>query len=84
MPEVRTRMQPDVVIDVTAEEAAVLAAGGLLADVPAPAADPTPAPAPAAATKTARPADQPPAPAPKPAPTADAASDGADTTTKKG
>lgn len=80
MPKVRTRMQPDVVIDVPEEEVAVLAACGLLADDPKPAPAATPAPA----APSAKAADQPPAAKPNPA-TPDAPTDDAGaTTTKKG
>ena len=67
MHKVRTRMQPDVVIEVPDDEYEVLLAGGLLAADPAPAAK-----APAAV--------QPAAPTPK---TTDAPSPAADTTTTK-
>jgi hypothetical protein len=67
MPKVRTRMQPDVVIDVPDDEYEVLRSAGLLAADPAPAAK-----APAAV--------QPATAAPK---TTDAPSPAADTTTTK-
>lgn len=69
MKQVRTRMQPDVPIDVQDDEYEVLLAGGLLAADPAPAPTKTsPAAQPSAAQSTTTSA---PAPA-------------ADTTTKKG
>lgn len=80
MPQVRTRMQPDVLIDVPEEEVAVLAACGLLADEP----KPTPATPLATAAPNTKTADQPPAAKSNPttpdAPTGDAEA----TTTKKG
>lgn len=76
MPQVRTRMQPDVVMDVSEEEAAVLAAQGLLADEPEPAAEASTGTAPKASK-----ADQPPAMAPEP--TTDASGTGAEATTTK-
>jgi hypothetical protein len=81
MPKVRTRMQPDVEIDVPEEEAAVLAACGLLAEEPKPVQAPPPA---MPATPKAKPAGQPPAAKPEPA-TPDATNDaaGATTTTTK-
>ncbi len=81
MPQVSTRMQPDVLIDVTDEEHAVLHACGLLAET-APVV-PEAAPTPPVPAKAGRPAEQPAARATAPSPPADAATDGA-TTTKKG
>lgn len=69
MHKVRTRMQPDVVIEVPDDEYEVLIGGGLLA------ADPDPAPAAKAPA-----AVQPATPTPK---TTDAPSPAADTTTTK-
>lgn len=69
MPKVRTRMQPDVEIDVPDDEYEVLKSGGLLAADPAP-----------TATKTAATA-QPPAAS---STTTGAPTPAADTTTKKG
>jgi len=81
MPQVHTRMQPDVPIEVDDAEAAVLAACGLLAPDPAP-APALPAVVPAATPAPKTPADQPPAKAPAP-PTTDASEADAEATTKK-
>lgn len=76
MPTVRTRMQPGVPMDVSHEEASVLASMGLLADEPAPDA----APANTADQKAPK-ADQPPVETPEP--TTEASETGAEATTTK-